>query len=332
VKKALLCLTMLLPVTGCSSVKTVGDGMAVGSAGGGIYATPIAAVGAALSVGADLFSPGGSSLTQDEMVEKAAGKWGKPHSAIETAQTIKLKESLSGDVLAKLSTTIDRAKEEAKTGHFQTNDKSAYIALIDEYDRGNWITITYPIENTSEKAIKMWCNKAIDQCMISTASEHPDLPALTTSAATLKKTLNGATASFGSFDAYEHNLSKVSCGLIGGVSPFMFGEQTFAGMVKKNLLKVVVDASGYAPDSSIKISGKLTKIDISVLRPEWNFGMELVSTNGKTLSVQEKYRFEFEFWNNHDKCGQIQDALPAAIKDLTEKIAKNPGFAELFRP
>ena len=66
-KKVLLFSATMLAISGCSSVKTVGDGMVVGSAAGGIYATPITVVGAALSRGADLFSPGGPFPRDDRM-------------------------------------------------------------------------------------------------------------------------------------------------------------------------------------------------------------------------------------------------------------------------
>lgn len=164
----------------------------------------------------------------------------------------------------------------------------------------------------------MWCNKASEACLISTASEHPDLPTFTKTALELKKTLNKTTASFGAFDVYEPGLMSVRCGLIGGITPMIYGERPYADMVKKRLLKEVIDASGYAEGQATKISGKITKIDISVFKPEWNFEVELKSTNGKTLTVEDKYKFEFEFWNNKDKCGQLGDALPAAVQSLTE--------------
>ena len=71
-KKVLLFSATMLAISGCSSVKTVGDGMVVGSAAGGIYATPITVVGAALSRGADLFSPGGS-FSSDGKVDVSVG-------------------------------------------------------------------------------------------------------------------------------------------------------------------------------------------------------------------------------------------------------------------
>lgn len=327
----LLLLLFAMAVTGCSSVKTVGEGMSAGSVGAGVFGMPIAAVGTALSIGADLFSSGGSLPSHDKMVEMAAAKWTNPHTTIESASLMKLKESSSTETVVKLAAVLNRAKEEAKTGRFQTSNKSAYITLMHDYDLGNWITITYPVEGATE-AVKMWCNKASEQCIMSTASERVELPTFRESSVSLKKALNGATVSFGDFEAYEPKLSKISCGWINKIYPYNAGGMTFAEVIEKQLMKQVVDANGFDQDSKIKISGKITKIDISIYKPEWNFEMELKSTNGKTLSIKEKYKFEFEFWNNKDGCGQLGDALPAAINDLAEKVANNPGFVALFRP
>lgn len=331
-KKTLLSVTLLLTVTGCSSVKTAGEGVSLGSvsANVGAYGAPLAAVGAVLSIGADLFSSGGSFPSGDRGVEIAAAKWAEAHTVTETANFVTLKESSSTEMVAKLSTVINRATEEAKTGRFQTSNKYGYITLMREYDLGNWITITYPVEGATD-AVKMWCNKASEPCLLSAASELVELPTFRPSSVSLKKALNGATAAIGDFEAYEPKLSKVSCGLIGNISSYQAGAKTFTELIRNKLKEEVVDASGFDQYSKTKISGKIKKIDISVFKPEWNFELELTSSNGKALSIQEKYKFEFEFWNNKDKCGQLGDALPAAVNDLAEKVAKNPGFVELFR-
>jgi hypothetical protein len=97
-------------------------------------------------------------------------------------------------------------------------------------------------------------------------------------------------------------------------------------------VKEIVDASGYSSNSKVQIVGKLNKIDISVMSPEWNFELELESSNGKKMLVKEQYKFEFSFWSNSNKCQQLAAAFGPAVRYLSEKIVNNPAFPELFKP
>lgn len=343
-KRYILFVVLLFLVTGCSSVKTVGDGMTVGAAGAKSMAGPIGGVGVALSIGSDLVSLLTPAPTMNEKVAAAAAKWTKHHTTMETAQLSKLREGSTGAALSNLNTAIIKAKDDANTGHFSIGPKGewSFIVMMHKYELGEWISVLYPAEGIPDKAIKMYCNKQADACIISTQNEHVDFPAFRESTLALKKNLNGATASFGDFDSYEPGLNQLRCVLFtvirpprtiikkaNGQSDISF---TYADAVKSSLIREAYDASGFVENSPTRVTGKITKIDYSGTTPEWGFEVALTSTNGRTLTIYEKYVFEFEFWNNHDKCEQLGDHLPAALKFIAAKIAKNTGFAELFKP
>jgi hypothetical protein len=334
-KIALIALTVLLPTSvfaGASeTVNTIGKGLQLGgSASNTPLGAPIAALGSILSIGADLFSLNGIP-TDDQRLLKAAEKWQKAKSVVESQTVVQLKQASDGNSKS-VSSAIARAKEEAATGRFTTGNKLSYITLMNRYDKGEWITVGYPLD-AENNGLLLWCNKSSDNCILGGAKEHIDLPTFTENAKNLKKSLNGSVVTLGDFEAYEPKLAKLGCGVLGSVMPFRStGSFTFVEAIKKGLMKEIVDASGYAVDAQVKIIGKLTKLDISVLRPEWNFGLELTSSNGKSMKVTEQYKFDFEFWSNDNKCDQLAKAYGPAVQYLVEEIVKKPEFAQLLSP
>lgn len=82
------------------------------------------------------------------------------------------------------------------------------------------------------------------------------------------------------------------------------------------------------------LSGALTRIEFSsvsgVTGGWWDLAMTLNSSNGRTLSVENKYSFKSGF-DAITACNQTAQALGPAVQDLIKKMVQNPSFASLVR-
>ena len=87
-------------------------------------------------------------------------------------------------------------------------------------------------------------------------------------------------------------------------------------------------------DNGIVLTGLLNRIEFSstsgLTNGYWHLGMELKSSNGKTMSFDNRYDFKSGF-DAITACNQTAQALGPAVQDLIKKAASNPKFAELIR-
>ncbi len=120
---------------------------------------------------------------------------------------------------------------------------------------------------------------------------------------------------------------------------------TFASFVRGALEQEVLGAGGIkSGDSNLILTGKLSEINFSsshdffrfLILPNffntngyWNLSLELHSSNGKTLAVNEHYVFYSSFIA-HIACNKTAKALPLAVNDLIHKIVINKKFPDLL--
>lgn len=87
--------------------------------------------------------------------------------------------------------------------------------------------------------------------------------------------------------------------------------------------------------NATKITGNITKIEFSsisgVTNGYWDIGLNLESTNGKSLTVNNKYSFKSGF-DAITACNATADALSPAVQDLIKATINNPGFIALMQP
>ena len=62
----------------------------------------------------------------------------------------------------------------------------------------------------------------------------------------------------------------------------------------------------------------------------WTIDLDLVSSNGKLLSVKEYYEFNSGFVAN-DACRNTAEAYSRAVQNLVGKAVRNPDFAALVK-
>lgn len=84
---------------------------------------------------------------------------------------------------------------------------------------------------------------------------------------------------------------------------------------------------------SVKITGDITKIEFSsvsgLTNGYWDIGLSLKSSNGKSLTVSNKYSFKSGF-DAITACNATADALAPAVQDLIKATINHPEFAALM--
>ncbi len=109
---------------------------------------------------------------------------------------------------------------------------------------------------------------------------------------------------------------------------------TYAAFIRNALEQEIRTAGGLASGTpDITLTGHLNVIDFStsfhLVRGYWDLSLELLSSNGQALSVNEHYEFNSGFVG-HIACNRAAKALPPAVDALIHKIVINKKFSELL--
>lgn len=94
-------------------------------------------------------------------------------------------------------------------------------------------------------------------------------------------------------------------------------------------------AGAYASaGANATISGKVEKLEFSSTRAltggAWTIELELLSSNGKRLRVDEHYEFSSGF-SAMEACRNTAEAFSRAVQNVVGKAVKNPGFVGLVQ-
>ena len=91
--------------------------------------------------------------------------------------------------------------------------------------------------------------------------------------------------------------------------------------------------AGVYGDSGAKLSGSVDKIEFSstsgLTNGWWDLAVTLKSSNGNSMSVENKYKFKSGF-DAITACNQTAQALGPAVQDLIQKSITDPRFKSLL--
>jgi hypothetical protein len=91
--------------------------------------------------------------------------------------------------------------------------------------------------------------------------------------------------------------------------------------------------AGIYSDSGAKLDGSLNKIEFSSVSGLtggwWDLGVTLKSSNGKSVSAENRYEFKSGF-DAITACNQTAQALGPAVQDLIKKAVSDPAFPGLL--
>jgi hypothetical protein len=86
--------------------------------------------------------------------------------------------------------------------------------------------------------------------------------------------------------------------------------------------------------SRVTLSGKVSRLEFNSMRAvtggSWTIGLELISSNGKSMNVTEYYEFDSGF-SAPEACRQTAEAFSRAVQNLISKTVKDQSFALLVR-
>lgn len=92
--------------------------------------------------------------------------------------------------------------------------------------------------------------------------------------------------------------------------------------------------AGVHSSKGTEITGDITKIEFSSITGltsgYWDIALSLKSSNGKELTVSNKYTFKSGF-DAITACNATADALAPAVQDLINKTVSHPTFIELIK-
>lgn len=124
---------------------------------------------------------------------------------------------------------------------------------------------------------------------------------------------------------YESN-----CRLMGPIHAS--DNMTIPQFVQKAFNDELKFAGAYA-DSGMQLQGALDKIEFSSMSGLtggwWDLGLTLKSSNGKSLSAENRYEFKSGF-DAITACNQTAQALGPAVQDLIKKAISDPAFPTLL--
>ena len=84
----------------------------------------------------------------------------------------------------------------------------------------------------------------------------------------------------------------------------------------------------------VKLKGDVTKVEFSSITGltggYWDIELKLNSSNGKSVTVSNKYEFESGF-DAITACNATADALAPAVQDLIKAVISHPEFESLIR-
>lgn len=140
------------------------------------------------------------------------------------------------------------------------------------------------------------------------------------------RSLNGVTVDVGAFSATTPGQTEIMCR---GVGPIKTPDgEVFSDFVRKALLDELRMADAYSTSAPVTITGNLDAIDFSSNSGYWNLGLTVTSSNGKSMSVTEDYKYTTSFYGE-TACNQTAQAFMPAVQNLVGKVVRSPEFMDL---
>lgn len=138
----------------------------------------------------------------------------------------------------------------------------------------------------------------------------------------------GAAIRLATLDSVTYD---ANCRLAGPIKPL--DGMTIPQLIQKAFNDEFKFADVYS-ENGIALNGKMDKIAFSssegLTNGWWDLGITLSSSNGRSMSVSNRYDFKSGF-DAMTACNHTAQALGPAIQDLIKKVVTDPAFGSLVR-
>lgn len=109
---------------------------------------------------------------------------------------------------------------------------------------------------------------------------------------------------------------------------------TFEGYIQKGLVEEFKLAGKYDPSSPITLTGNVDKLSFDSMRGlnggTWDIGLNVVSSNGKSVYVTEHYEFDTAY-GGFAACQVVADQFVQTTQNIIGKLVSSPNFKSLFQ-
>jgi hypothetical protein len=103
----------------------------------------------------------------------------------------------------------------------------------------------------------------------------------------------------------------------------------FAAYIRKALLDELRIAGLYAASSPVVLTGSLDRLIFNSSVASWDLTLTVRSSNGRSVTVQEHYRFPGSM-HGDIACQRVADALLPAVQNLLQKLIASPDFRSMM--
>jgi hypothetical protein len=144
--------------------------------------------------------------------------------------------------------------------------------------------------------------------------------------ATTLRTLRGQWINVGTFNGPESEQTAMTC-RVGGQIKAPDGE-SLSEYVRVALMAELKMAEVYSASAPVTLTGTIDQAKSDSLSGTWELGLTILSSNHKSIHVDEKYGFASSY-SADIACPQTAQALMPAVQDLITKLVRDPGFRAL---
>ncbi len=144
------------------------------------------------------------------------------------------------------------------------------------------------------------------------------------------RAFRGQAVNVGPFTAAKPGRNEITCRAVGPTrTP---DGEPFEEYIRKAFIADLSIAEVYSAAAPVTLTGRVDALDFSsgLTDAAWDIAVTISSSNGKSVSVDNRYPFSGNFVGEV-ACNQTAQALMPAVQDLIGKIIAHPDFAALLR-
>jgi len=105
----------------------------------------------------------------------------------------------------------------------------------------------------------------------------------------------------------------------------------FAAYIRKALIDELKVAGVYDANGTVTLTGAVDKLAFSSTVAYWDITLTVTSSNGRSITVQEQYRFPGAF-AAVTACKRVADGYAPAVQNVLQKLIASPEFRSLVNP
>jgi len=146
-----------------------------------------------------------------------------------------------------------------------------------------------------------------------------------------KRIINGKKIDVGSFTSSNPGQAEFGCYPFGALKTP--GNEPFSMYIRRGLIAELTYLGAYSPQAEVTLSGNLDRIEYNTTEKKYLSLMITVnSSNGKFLTVSEKYKIPESHILTLHSCQELARAFLPAVQNLIGNLIRNTEFPALIGP